>query len=408
LGFRPLPVPTGPSIHLEKIPLILLSTFSVVMTLLSAEKGGVLRSLDQFPLDIRIANSLLAYVIYVKKLLYPAELAVFYPHPGNYALDQVAAAGFVIAAVSLISMVKKERYPYLLTGWFWYLGTLVPVIGLVQVGWQALADRYIYFPGIGLFILMVWGTVDLYRIMAGIKWMALARGSRLPTILETAGRPDSDSPPEDRRLGVMPLILVCIVAMLILLAGIATRNQLAHWQSSRTLFTHAVSVTQRNDVAHSTLAHALFREGNFEEAADHYEEAIRIRPRQANYLNNYGTVLDHLGKTQEAMEQYRKAVSLDPRNVNALFNLGRSLQIIGRYAEADAFYRAVLLEKPDHFYAHRQRGLIALYHERHREAIGHLQTALRIQPGDRAALEGLSRASAFEDHRKKGLDRGNH
>jgi tetratricopeptide (TPR) repeat protein len=402
------PLVSFPRLLLEKTPLLLISAATAVMTLVSAGKFGIPKLLDQFPLDVRIANSLQTYVLYIKKLLWPMELVVFYPHPGHNALDQAAAAGLVIAAVSLIAVAKKGRFPYLLTGWFWFLGSLVPVSGLVQFGRQALADRYIYFPGIGLFILMVWGTIDLCRVLAGTKWIASARGNRLPGILETAGRSDPDSPSGNRSSGVMRPLLICIVVLIILLAGFSTRKQLAYWQSSRTLFAHAVSVTTQNDFAHSNLAHALFREGHFEEAADHYEEAIRIRPKQASHFSNYGVVLERQGKMQEAMEQYRKAVSLDPKHFRALFNLGRSLEILGRYAEADAFYRAVLLEKPDHFYAHRQRGLIALYHERYGEAIGHLQTALRIQPGDRATQEGLSLTQAWEEHREKVLDRGNH
>jgi protein O-mannosyl-transferase len=393
-----------PRLLLEKTPLLLLSAATAVMTIVSAEKIGLPKSPDQFPLDLRIANGLQACVLYIKKLLWPQELAVFYPHPGHYALDQAAAAGLVIAAVSLIAVAKKGRFPYLTTGWFWFLGSLVPVSGLVQYGWQAVADRYIYFPGIGLFILAVWGTVDLCRILAEKKWFAPARETMPPATLKTTCRPGPDSPSGDRRFGFMRPILICIVVIAILLAGFTTRKQLAHWQSSRTLFAHAVSLTPGNDLAHSNLAHALFHEGDFDEAADHYEEAIRIRPEQASHVSNYGVVLERQGKTQEAMEQYRKAIALDPRHVKALFNLGRSLEVLGRYAEAEACYGAVVLVEPDNFYANRQRGLIALYHERYGEAIGHLQTALRILPGDRAAQEGFSRASAQAERQGKELD----
>jgi tetratricopeptide (TPR) repeat protein len=403
-GRTPRPSVSFLKLLLEKTPLILLSTASVVLTLVAAQKVRIPNLPDQFPLDVRIANSLQAYVLYIKKLLWPMDLTVFYPHPGHYALDQAAAAGFAIAAVSLIVVAKERRHPYLLTGWFWFLGTLLPVIGLVQYGRQALADRYFYFPGIGLFILLVWGTANLCRVLAEKKWFAPAGEAMLPAIPDTADQSGPDSPSGDRRLGFMRPILICIVVLVILLAGLTTRKQLAHWQNSRTLFTHAVSVTEQNDLAHSNLAHALFHDGLFEEAADHYEAAIRIRPQHALSYYNYGVVLDRQGKTQEAMEQYRKALSLDPRHAKALFSLGRSLEILGRYAEADACYRAVVLEKPDHFYAHRQRGLIALYQERYGEAMGHLQTALRILPEDRAAQEGLSRASAKAGHLEKGPD----
>lgn len=292
----------------------------------------------------------------------------------------------------------------MLTGWFWFLGALLPLIGLVQYGNQMPADRYIYFPGIGLFILLVWGSADLCRSLSENKWFAFSCKSVSPSASPPPGRPDPYFSSDVCRLGIMRPILIYIVLFAILLAGFITRKQLAHWQSSRTLFAHTVSITSGNDIAHSNLAYALFHDGLFEEAADHCEEAIRIRLRHADHFYNHGVVLDRLGQSQKAMEQYKKAISVNPGRVKALFNLGRSLEILGRHSDADACYRAVVLEEPDHFYAHKQRGLIALYQQRYGEAIEHLQTALRIRPGEYASREGLSSASALNEPRRKGQD----
>jgi len=387
----------------EKIPLMLISAVSVVLTLVAAQIIGISKPSDQLPLDLRIASGLQSYVIYIKKLLWPVDLAFPYPHPGSYMLEQAVVAGLIIIAISLIVVAKKGGRPYLLTGWFWFLGTLLPVIGLVQYGREALADRYIYFPGIGLFILIVWGATDLGQFLR--KKRAAQPSKAVPaTIKGAATIPLPDFPSEERRSAILRPLLICIFVLVILLAVFTTRKQLSHWKNSRTLFTHAVSVTSGNDIAHANLAHALFYDGLLEEAADHIEEAIRIRPQHANHFFNYGAVLDHQKKKQAAMDQYRKAILLDPDHVKALFNLGRSLEILGRYTEAENYYRTVVLEKPDHFYAQRQLGLIALYNKRYGEAIGYLQTALRIQPWDRATQEGLSRASAREEHPKKEIE----
>ncbi|OGP84908.1 MAG: hypothetical protein A2V87_02135 [Deltaproteobacteria bacterium RBG_16_58_17] len=355
---------------LEKIPLIVLSALSVVVTILAAAAGGALKSLDHFSMTVRLANSLHAYATYIEKVFWPGEMALFYPHPGSLTFWESIPAGLLIASVTTLVLTQSRLRPYLPVGWFWFLGTLVPVIGLVQVGLQAMADRYAYVPFIGLFIMLVWGVADLFAI--GDK-------SRIAVIIS--------------------------LVFLILMGGLATRHQLQYWQSSRSLFAHALEVTEKNEIAHNNLAHAFYHEGDTERAIDHYREAIRINPRYTDAYNNLGTVLAHMGRFDEAIGQYRKALSLTPRHVGALLNMGLAMESLGRLTEADAFYEAVIREEPDHVYAHRQRAMVAMKKGRYEEAVAHLQAALHILPGDQGLIEALFRVMERKSRQQKILDR---
>jgi hypothetical protein len=355
---------------LEKIPLLLMASGSIALTILAAQTGGALPTFAHFPLNVRLANSLHSYVAYIGKLFCPWNLSVFYPHPGNLALWQTILSGLLIASVTVLILKQSRLRPYLFVGWFWFLGTLVPVIGLVQVGLQAMADRYAYLPLIGLFIMLVWGAVDF------------------------SGHSNR---------GRMSVIF--LFALLILVGGLFTRHQLRFWESSRTLFTHALSVTERNDIAHSNLARSLFQQGDWEGAAAHYRDAIRINPLYANHYNNLGAVLVHQGKTDEAMMQYRKTLTLHPRHAGALLNMGLAMESLGRWSEADAFYEAVLRDDPDHRYAPKQRGMLAMKAESYEKAAGFFQAALIRRPGDPGLKAALLQAVECRDNPRKVLDR---
>jgi tetratricopeptide (TPR) repeat protein len=356
---------------LEKIPLLVMASGSIALTLLAAQRGGVMATFTHFPMTVRLANSLHAYAAYIGKLFWPQDLAVFYPHPGTLLLWQTILSGLLITSVTALILKQSRSRPYLLVGWFWFLGTLVPVIGLVQVGLQAMADRYAYLPFIGLFIMLVWGAEDL----SGLP----RQGSRIAVIF--------------------------LFTLLILAAGLFTRHQLRFWESSRSLFLHALSVTEQNDVAHSNLARAIFEEGDWEGAVAHYREAIRINPRLANHYNNLGAVMAHQRKIDEAIGQYRMTLLLDPRHVGALLNMGLAMESLGRLTEADAFYEAVIREEPDHVYAHRQRAMVAMKKGRYEEAVAHFQAALHILPGDQELIEALFRVMERKSRQQKILDR---
>lgn len=357
---------------LEKIPLFVMAAGSVVMTILAAQTGGALTSFTHFPLTFRLANSLHAYMTYIGKFLWPRDLAVFYPYPAGLALWQTIFSGLLIASVTVMVLKQARPRPYLTVGWLWFLGTLVPVIGLVQVGLQAMADRYAYLPLIGLFIIVVWGAADVSRNSIRNR-----------------------------------MIVMAALPLLILSGGIYAHNQLRFWESSRTLFAHALLVTERNDIAHSNLARALFQEVDWEGAAFHYREAIRINPGYANHFNNHGAVLVHQGKPEEAIAEYRKALALNPRHAGALFNMGLAMESLGRWPDADQFYEAVLRVDPDHRNALRQRGALAMKAGKPGEAVIFFQKALRRRSPD-PELKKLLLQAQEEGAVQKKLDRTKH
>jgi tetratricopeptide (TPR) repeat protein len=198
---------------------------------------------ERLPLISRSANALISYARYLEKLFWPADLAVFYPHPSHWPLREVLLAAGVILGLSAQVWIQRRRYPYLLMGWLWYIGMLIPVIGLVQVGAQAMADRYTYLPSLGLLVLAVWGAYDL-----------TGRGQYQTLTLGLAGG---------------AAIVFCLVL---------TRQQLGYWQDSETLFRHALAVTENNDVAHNCLGLALAKKGQTDEAIRHFQEALKLKP----------------------------------------------------------------------------------------------------------------------------------
>ncbi len=305
MAFRGSPLPFS-RLVLEKVPLLALSAASVAVTFAAAAEGGALKTLDHFPLGLRLANALNAYLLYIGKLLWPFDLAVFYPYAAP-SLLRTALAAALIGGMTLLALGKARQAPWLPTGWFWYLGTLVPVIGLVQVGRQSMADRYAYVPFIGLFMILVWLSAGLPARLQ--SWTTGGAGRR-------------------RAAFRVPAIAALIAT--VVFWGALSQRQLVHWQSSRALFEQALAVNPVNDIAHNNLAHALFQEGDWEGAIAHFREAIRINPRYANAYDNLGTVLDRQGRTREAVGQYRLALALEPGHAGAKTHLARALETLRR------------------------------------------------------------------------------
>ncbi|MDD5100850.1 MAG: tetratricopeptide repeat protein [Syntrophales bacterium] len=355
---------------MEKIPLILLSVASIAVTILAAEKGGSLKSLDHFSVPVRLGNSLNAYASYLGKFVWPRDLAVFYPHPGTFDALQTAASLIVIFSISVIVMMRSRRHPYLTVGGLWFLGTLVPVIGLVQVGLQSMADRYLYFPMIGLLIMLVWSAADLGRKNAAMKYC-----------------------------------MICLAIVLIPGASFGTRQQLEHWKSSRLLFEHALQVSGPNPVVYSNLAHALFEEGDWNGSEENYRKAIRSNPKYVNAHANLGAVLVRQGRIEEAVEECRKALQLDPRHADAHYFLGLAMEKQAKYSDADEHYEAAQQAQPDHLKAVRQRGVLAMRSGNYGRAVAFFQAALRIDPGDAGLKDAVSQALERRDSHRKVLDR---
>src|SRR5262245_32702583 len=342
-GFTKLPFSR---LVLEKAPLLVLVTISSVVTFLAQQSGGAVASWEVLPLDIRIGNALVAYVGYIGKMIWPLRLAFFYPHPMNgLQLWQVGAAGLFLAGVTVLVIRAVRRRPYLAVGWLWYLGTLVPVIGIVQVGLQSMADRYTYIPIIGLSIMIAWGIPDL---LATWRWRSVALGISAAVVL-----------------------LACAVG---------TWAQVRHWRNSTTLFEHALNVTARNWVAHGNLGIVVAGQGKIAEARAHYAEALALKPEYAEAHNNLGFHLADEGKIADAISHYWAALRLKPDYAEAHYNLGIALAKLGKIKEATEHFSAAVRIRPDYAEAHNNLGIALATQGQVNEAIARFSEALRLKP----------------------------
>jgi len=306
----------------EKLPLFALAAGSGVITFFVQRKGGAVGSLELYPIGVRAANALVAYASYIAKTLWPQGLAAFYPHPGStLPAWQVALSAFLLLSASVLALRVGRRRPYVLVGWLWYLITLVPVIGLVQIGGHAMADRFTYVPLIGLFIIAAWGIPDL------LAW----RGDR------TAGAEDA------RRTSV--LAALGIIATLALAA--CAHVQVGYWRDSVTLFDHAVKVTRRNAVAHNNLGVALVERGELGKAVAHYREALRIKPRYVEAHCNLAIAAIKQGRLDEAIAHCWEALRIRPGDADAHNDLGVALAKQGKLHEALAHFSEALRLDPD-------------------------------------------------------------
>ena len=296
---------------LEKVPLIALSAVSSLITFLA--QRGAIGWTEQLPMSERVTNALVAYVVYIRQMFWPTELAVFYPHPENrLPIWEVSLALIILAGITAAAFVLRKRAPYLLTGWLWYLGMLVPVIGLLQVGWQGHADRYTYLPQIGLYIAVTWAVTDLTR-----SWRF-----------------------QPAALG---LAAVLVIGALSYCAWLQT----SYWRDSETLFTHALAVTSDNDVALNNLGIIFLDKGQLDEAISKLQAAIDLRPENAPAHDNLAKALLKKGQVTEAMVHYRKFLELDPANVEARNTLGTALIQQGHVREAIDQWRQVLATQPE-------------------------------------------------------------
>jgi tetratricopeptide (TPR) repeat protein len=339
---------------LEKLPMIALSAAFCVVAYVAQAGGGAIKSASVFPMNVRVLNALIAYVSYIGKTIWPQNLAVFYPHPGLWPTWQVAGAVLLLLTLSAVVVLKMRQLPYLTFGWMWYLGTLVPVIGLVQVGDHAMADRYTYVPIIGLFIIIAWAAQDL------------SKGWRRQRLM----------------LSVSAVVVLCLCAW-------TSVQQTKHWRDSHTLFEHALRVTSGNHVAHTNLGLLLAGQGELDEALDHYAEALRIKPDLIEARMNMGAALAEQGKLQEALLQYRKVLELKPGFAGAHYNLGNLLTAQGDVAQAAGHFREALRIEPNDAEAHNNLGITLAKAGNTEEAADHFEEALRINPHHEPARKNL-------------------
>jgi protein O-mannosyl-transferase len=349
-------------IFLEKVPFFALSLASSVVTFRVQREGGAVST--ALTVGERIANAVVSYARYIRKMFWPDDLSVLYPHPGHWPLWEVLACAALLVAVSvLVAMLGRGR-PYLIAGWLWFLGTMVPVIGLVQVGIQSMADRYTYVPLIGLFIMLVWGISDL------ASW-------RLPQAWRGGG-----------------LAIGATVA----LAGCAalTVRQVQFWTDTETLFKRAVRVTRNNYLAHNNLGFYYSSKGRKAEAMDEYRLSLKINPAYEDALNNLGYALAGERNFAEAIPLYEAALRIRPKHAEVHNNLGNALSEMGRIDEAIEHYLIALQQNPEHADAHNNLGIALAMKGKLDEAIPHFQAAIRYKPDYASAHSNLGNALAAQ------------
>jgi Tfp pilus assembly protein PilF len=340
---------------LEKIPLLILTIVLCLVTVQAQSRGQAVLPLEALPLSERIPNAVVSYVTYLFRTIWPVRLAVFYPHPrAQQSMLLVLGAAGLLVSVTVLVLWYGRRRPYLPVGWLWYVGTLVPVIGLVQVGQQAAADRYTYVPLIGIFVLVVWGVADL------LAWLRVRLAAAWT--------------------GTAIVLLACVLL---------SRSQIRVWQNSGALWEHALSVTTNNAIAHNNMGNVLKNRGEPGAALREFTRALEIDPNLKEAHNNRALMLRRLGRLDEAIHHYHEALRLDPSASTTHINLGVALAMQGRLDEAvDRFMRALELA-PDDGQAHHNLGLVRLNQGRLTEAEAQFRRALEINPHYRESQKAL-------------------
>ena len=395
--------PRGPSTSLgmtikkliiEKIPLFVLVAASAVVTSIAQSRAGAVRTFTEVPVALRLWNALVSYAKYLLRAFWPNDLAVFYPWPkGGIPAWQVIGAAVLLIGITAFCVFERKIRPYLIVGWLWFMGTLVPVIGLVQVGGQTMADRYFYIPSIGLFIAIVFGLADIAERRRIAPWVGAA----------------------------MANVVVVVLATL-------TNAQIHRWTNSFTLFKHTLTVAPRNFAIEGDLGYALQRSGQLDEAAAHFEKAIQIQPNDqmsqlymgiarfhqgrvpeaiehaqvaihlqpdsAKAHNLLGMALAKQNRNEAALDEVRRAAELDPKDAEIRNNLGLTLARLGRAPEAVGEFHEALRLDPKNASAHSNLGLLLLASGKPEESILEFEAALQINPDLEAAADGLQQAQA--------------
>ena len=342
---------------LEKAPLLLLAALSSLVTLRAQSAEGAVQALDAVPFGERIVNTSLAYVAYPWKSVWPMKLACFYPHPATIGeeadlarIGGAAVAALLLLALSALAWRCREKQPWLATGWLWYLGTLVPVIGIVQVGGQSIADRYTYLPMIGIYLALTWSIRDLL----------------------------------ERR----PRLLAPAVALLLVSLGffsIRTRSQVETWRDSFTLYSHAVRTTENNYFAHINLGAEMMRRGRVAEAESHFRRTIEIRPDFSAAHYNLGMIAKRRGDLEQAAASLELALDGYPDDADAHLNLGVIRDQQGSLRAARAHYEEAIRIRPGFALAHLNLGNLLARSGNPERALFHFEEALRLDPRNETA-----------------------
>ena len=331
---------------LEKIPLLILSAVSIFLSSLALQRLGIVISTASVPMQFRIKNALVSYVSYLAKMIWPHNLAVYYPYPLTLPLWQVTGSALLLICISFFVFRAVRPKPYLAVGWLWYVGTLMPAIGLVQAGlWPSIADRFTYVPFIGLFLIIAWGVSDLV-----VHWHY-----------------------REIKLATMAVALFAILSAI-------TYFQIGYWRNSITLFEHTLDVTYNNHIAHHKLGEALKLQNKTVAAAKQYSEALRIKPDFFATHLNLGIILRDEGKLNEAIDYFNRALRLKPDRAELHYELGVTLDKQLDFDAATRHYLEALRIKADYAKAHNNLGIVLTRQKKDKEAIFHFYEAIRIDP----------------------------
>jgi Tfp pilus assembly protein PilF len=343
----------------DKLPLLALSLASCIVTFIVQQRGGAVST--SLPFGGRIANALVSCGRYLGKTFWPTDLSVLYPHPGHWPLWQVIASAGLVISISAAAVWQLRAGPWLAVGWFWFLGTLVPVLGLVQVGIQSMADRYTYIPLIGLFIALVWGCSEPLP-----AWPRRARA------------------------------LAAAAALVLVTCALLTIRQVQFWRNSEILFRRAVAVTTNNFLAYNNLGFYLSGRGKPLDAMTNYLKSLEINPLYDDALNNMGYALAGLRRFPEAITYYERALKISPNHVEVHNNLGNALSELGRLNEAIEQYSLALKQNPEHADAHNNLGIALAMQGKLDEAIPQFRDAIWFKPGYASAHSNLGNALAAQ------------
>jgi Tfp pilus assembly protein PilF len=346
---------TGRRLILEKVPLIALSAVISAITIHAQDLSGAMAALGNIGLSDRMANAVVSYGGYVAKMFSPMNLSCFYPYPTSFPISIVLLSGVFLGAVCFFSFRYIRKAPYLAMGWLWYLVTLLPVSGIIQVGGQAMADRYTYIPLIGLFIVVAWGIPDLLKGRLFFRYF-------IPIAAGTT----------------------------ILLLVILTFKQTGVWKDSRVLFEHAIAVTAGNHVAHNNLGIHLLGHKRFVEAERHFEQVVQLRPGNEKYLTNLGIALSRQKRYGEAMTYYLRAIAINPLFAGSYYNAADACLSSGRESEALEYYRKALSLNPGNAAAENNVAAILIRQEKLDEAIIYLRAAIKHHPDYAVARNTLA------------------
>jgi tetratricopeptide (TPR) repeat protein len=378
----------------EKLPLFALVTASAVITFLAQSHGGAVRTFTDAPIALRLSNALVSYAKYLLLTFWPNDLAVYYPFAwGGIPAWQIVGAAFLLIGITAFCFSRRKIRPYLIVGWLWFLGTLVPVIGLVQVGGQIMADRYFYIPSIGLFVALAFGLADVAK-----SWR------------------------------VAPALSAAIAGGTLLVLATLTNAQIQRWHDSFTLFEHTLAVTPPNLRIENSLALAMGASGKYDEAAAHFEKTLQIDPNFYDGLVGMGVTRALQGRIPEAigyfqtairsqpdapkahvqlalalwkqnndqaaLEEMQRASQLAPNDADIRADLGLALELVGRIPEAIEQLHEALQMNPNNAEAHGNLGLALLASRKARESIPEFEMALRLKPELKGAADNLQRAQA--------------